>query len=39
MKQAILVMGHGEQSTILQKTIDILDDKDIDFFIHWDNQT
>ena len=31
-------MGHGEQSTILQKTIEVLDDKDIDFFIHWDKK-
>lgn len=38
MKQVILVMGHGEQSTILQKTIEVLDDKDIDFFIHWDKK-
>ena len=38
MKHAILVMGHGNQCAVLQKTIDILDNKDIDFFIHWDKK-
>lgn len=33
-----MVIGHGEQSSVLQKTIDILDDKRIDFFIHWDKK-
>ena len=36
MKHAICVIGYGSQANILQKTINVLDDKDIDFFIHWD---
>ena len=36
MKHAIMVIGFGNDASVLQKTISILDDKDIDFFIHWD---
>lgn len=36
MKHAVCVIGYGNQANILQKTINVLDDKDIDFFIHWD---
>lgn len=36
MKHAIMVVGFGNDTSILQKTINILDDTDIDFFIHWD---
>lgn len=36
MKHAICVMGYGDQASVLQKTVDILDNKNIDFFIHWD---
>lgn len=36
MKHAIMVVGFGNDASILQKTINILDDTDIDFFIHWD---
>lgn len=36
MKHAIMVIGFGNDSSVLQKTIDILDDNEIDFFIHWD---
>lgn len=35
MKHAIMVIGSGEYD-VLQKTINVLDDYDIDFFIHWD---
>ncbi|MBF7124916.1 hypothetical protein ITR00_02285 [Pediococcus pentosaceus] len=35
MKQAVLVIGNGK-SDVLQQTINILDDKDIDFIIYWD---
>lgn len=37
MKHVIMVMGHGNER-ILQKTIDLLDDEDIDFVIHWDKK-
>ncbi|WP_203619574.1 beta-1,6-N-acetylglucosaminyltransferase [Apilactobacillus nanyangensis] len=37
MKHAIMVMGYGN-GNITQRTIDVLDDKDIDFFIHWDKK-
>lgn len=37
MKHAIMVMGYGDYS-ILQKTINVLDDNDIDFIIHWDKK-
>lgn len=36
MRHAIMVIGTGDNVSILQKTINHLDDKDIDFFIHWD---
>ena len=36
MKHAICVIGYGNNATVLQKTIQILDDKDIDFIVHWD---
>lgn len=38
MKHAIMVMGYGIEAPILQQTINILDDKNIDFFIHWDKR-
>ncbi|WP_143437065.1 beta-1,6-N-acetylglucosaminyltransferase [Lactobacillus gallinarum] len=38
MKHAIMVIGYGEEAKVLQETINILDDKDIDFFIHWDKK-
>lgn len=38
MKHAILVIGYGEKAAILQETINILDNEDIDFFIHWDKR-
>nr|WP_278769565.1 beta-1,6-N-acetylglucosaminyltransferase [Limosilactobacillus mucosae] len=38
MKHAIMVLGHGEDASILQKTIDLLDCDNIDFFIHWDRK-
>ncbi|MCC7667106.1 MAG: beta-1,6-N-acetylglucosaminyltransferase [Liquorilactobacillus satsumensis] len=37
MRHAILVIGHGD-SSVLQETIKVLDDKDIDFYIHWDKK-
>ena len=36
MIHAILVEGSGKESTVLQSTINVLDDPEIDFFIHWD---
>ncbi|WP_349531152.1 beta-1,6-N-acetylglucosaminyltransferase [Leuconostoc mesenteroides] len=33
-----MVIGHGEDTSIIQETINILDDEDIDFFIHWDKR-
>jgi hypothetical protein len=38
MKHAIMVMGYGNDIRVLQKMIDILDDDDIDFYIHWDKR-
>lgn len=38
MKHAICVVGYGNSSAVLQETINILDDSDIDFFIHWDKR-
>ena len=35
MRHAIMVLGSGDNSEVLQKTIDHLDDPEIDFFIHW----
>ncbi|MCT6850825.1 MAG: beta-1,6-N-acetylglucosaminyltransferase [Staphylococcus epidermidis] len=37
MKHAIMIMGYGD-GKIVQNTINILDDPDIDFFIHWDKK-
>lgn len=36
MRHAILVIGTGTDASILQKTINHLDDENIDFFVHWD---
>ena len=36
MRHAIMVIGTGDNASILQKAINYLDDRDIDFFIHWD---
>ena len=36
MKHAVCVIGYGDQADVLQKTINILDNKDINFFVHWD---
>lgn len=33
-----MVMGYGNSADVLQETINILDDYDIDFFIHWDKK-
>ena len=38
LKHAILVEGHGENANVLQGTINVLDDDDIDFWIHWDKK-
>ena len=38
MKHAIMVIGYGKHADVLQKTINILDDYEIDFFIHWDKR-
>lgn len=38
MKHAILVMGFGKNASILQQTINILDDNNIDYYIHWDKR-
>lgn len=38
MKHAIMVMGFGNDATVLQQTINILDDKEIDFIVHWDKR-
>lgn len=35
MKHAVMIIGYGN-ADIVQRTISILDDKDIDFYIHWD---
>lgn len=37
MKHAIMIMGYGD-GEIVQNTINVLDDPDIDFFIHWDKK-
>lgn len=39
MKHAILVIGHGSDTSVLQETIRVLDDEDIDFIIHWDKKS
>lgn len=36
MKHAICVIGFGDNADVLQRTINILDNPNIDFFIHWD---
>lgn len=36
MRHAICVIGFGDQASVLQKTINILDNENIDFFVHWD---
>lgn len=36
MKHAIMVIGNGSNSAVLQQTINHFDDDEIDFFIHWD---
>lgn len=33
-----MIIGHGNDASIIQETINILDDEDIDFFIHWDKR-
>lgn len=38
MRHAICVIGYGTQADVLQNTINILDNPDIDFFIHWDKR-
>lgn len=38
MKHAIMVMGFGNDASVLQETINVLDDEDIDFVIHWDKR-
>lgn len=38
MKHAIMVMGSGYQSGVLQELINHFDDHEIDFFIHWDRK-
>lgn len=38
MKHAIMVLGSGSNTKVLQKLIEHFDDKNIDFFIHWDKK-
>lgn len=38
VRHAVMVIGHGDGS-VLQETINILDDSEIDFFIHWDKKS
>lgn len=38
MKHAIMVMGFGNDASVLQETINVLDDENIDFVIHWDKR-
>ncbi|RXU67454.1 hypothetical protein CYQ73_14095 [Enterococcus faecium] len=38
MKHAIMVIGHGDDASILQATITHLDAPNIDFYIHWDKR-
>lgn len=33
-----MVIGHGDNADVLQETINVLDNKNIDFFIHWDKK-
>lgn len=37
MKHAICIMGNGS-SNVAQETINLLDDTEIDFFVHWDKK-
>lgn len=37
-KQAIMVIGHGNDYSVLQETINILDNNYVDFFVHWDKE-
>lgn len=36
MKHAIMVTGHGKTGNVFQRTIDLLDSHEIDFYVHWD---
>lgn len=38
MRHAVMVMGFGNDASVLQETINILDDDNIDFIIHWDKR-
>ncbi|GAA3632532.1 beta-1,6-N-acetylglucosaminyltransferase [Lactobacillus hamsteri] len=38
MKHAIMVIGSGTNADVLQETINVLDDPEIDFYIHWDKK-
>lgn len=38
MRHAVMVLGYGEDCSVLQSTINFLDDPDISFFIHWDKK-
>ena len=38
MRHAVMVLGYGEDYSVLQSTINLLDDPDISFFIHWDKK-
>lgn len=38
MRHAILVIGYGNHADILKQTLQVLNDKDIDFYIHWDKR-
>lgn len=38
MNHAVMIMGFGD-GRITQRTIDILDNEHIDFFIHWDSKS
>ncbi|PEG86525.1 MULTISPECIES: beta-1,6-N-acetylglucosaminyltransferase [unclassified Lactobacillus] len=38
MSHAILVIGYGNHADILKQTLQVLNDKDIDFYIHWDKR-
>ncbi|GAA6113580.1 hypothetical protein AP1H75_12470 [Apilactobacillus apinorum] len=38
MKHAVMIMGYGN-GKVAQETINVLDDPDIDFIIHWDKKS
>lgn len=38
MRHAIMVIGSGNNAEVLQRTINHLDDEEIDFYIHWDKK-